>query len=132
MPDVKASLRIYTKGYILDEVNKILGCDVDFGYSEGDLIRANNIKHYTETMWGKNSTHENSENIELHITELLDWLEQRKSEFINLASKADIKSDIFCYLSSKNGQAGYVFSADLLKRITDFNLDLVLDIYMSE
>jgi hypothetical protein len=62
----------------------------DFGYSEGDEIISNTGNYYSETMWGENSTRHDSDNINAHITELLDWLEPRKSEFHKLAAKANV------------------------------------------
>jgi hypothetical protein len=129
MLEIKVSLRIYTHGLGLDGVAAKFDCKEDFGYSEGNSIGCGEKKYYSETMWGKNSSCDVSDSIDMHIIELLDWLEQRKSEYHDLASKVIVKSDICCYLYTDNGQGGAAISSDVIKRLAIFDLDVVIDVY---
>ena len=132
MLKVKASIRIYTKGLSLSEVSSRLGTLEDFGYSEGDVIGKNPSSVYSETMWGKNSSCSMEHEIDTHLNELLDWLDTKKHEFHELTSKTNIKSDLFLFLASENGQGGGGISSKIINRISSFDLDIVFDIYMDE
>ncbi len=130
MLEIKVSLRVYTKGFSQDEVAAKFECAGDFGYSEGDKIGTSADKYYSETMWGKRSSRDNANSIDAHVTELLDWLDQRKYEFHKLVEKSKVKPDICCFLSSDNSQGSAVISSDILKRLSYFDLDIVLDVYV--
>lgn len=132
MLEVKVSLRIYSKTYNLSEASARLKSKEDFGYSKGDKIGLSANKYYDETMWGKNSTCSAHDDIGTHVMELLDWLDQRKYEFEEVIKNSDVKSDLFCYLSSDNGQGGGAFSSDVIKIVTTFDLDIILDVSLPE
>ena len=129
MLEIRASLRIYTKGLSLSDVSDKFGYAYDFGHSEGDVISTKTAKQHTETMWGKNSTCSTSENLDTHVTELLDWLDKTKSVFHEVVSKINIKPNVFCFLSTENGQGGADISSKNMKRMSEYSLDLVLDVY---
>lgn len=132
MLEIKVSLRVYTKGFSLDEVAAKFECAGDFGYSEGDQIGTSANKYYSQTMWGKKSSRDNTNSIDAHVTELLDWLGKQKSKFHELVEKSNVKPDICCFLSSENSQGSAVISSDILKRLSDFDLDIVLDVYVCD
>lgn len=127
MLEIKASLRIYAKGTSLSEISSKFRDSHDFGYSEGDGMYAKN--RYLETMWGKRSTCGGDADINTHVVELLDWLELRKKEFCKLTVESSVKSDIFVFLSSDNGQGGMTISSDVLIKLSEYELDFVIDVY---
>ncbi len=63
--------------------------------------------------------------IELH----LEKLESKKEVLKEILSLPNVEGKFFLGFSSENGQGGAYFSAELLKRVSDLDLSLSLDLY---
>ncbi len=132
MIDIKVSLRIYSEVYSLTEVSEKLGCSEDFGYSKGDILSENSNSVYSETLWGKAKHSISFDKLNVYLDELVTWVNSRKVPFFELIHNSSIRSDLFIGFFSDNGQGGTEISAENMKRISEFGLDLVFDVQISD
>jgi hypothetical protein len=126
MLEIKAALRIFSKEITFADLKKALG-EPTCGYAAGDkysLGKKQREKNYwsLETSPTKNST------LESHINEILNFMDEKAKEIAAMRSKSDI--DIFCMLSSDNGQGTTKFSSSLIKALLAHNIEVILDLYM--
>lgn len=124
----RASLRVYSKSLSLDEISTTIGSEPCYGHNVGDSKPKKPEKKYEETLWGKRSYLTEESELTAHLSELLDFMERNKHSFLLLKEKCDM--DFFCYLGSENGQGGVVIPPCLSRRLSAFNLNLVLDVYL--
>ena len=82
---------------------------------------------FEENLWMLESWAESSLPLEIHILQLVDFLEQRLPGVTKLIRDCDI--DIFCQYSSANGQGGFTLEADVMKRLIAIPLEIIFDIY---
>jgi hypothetical protein len=57
-------------------------------------------------------------------------MQKNKNAFLSLKEECDM--DFFCYLGSENGQGGVVIPSGMSKQLSDYDLNLVLDVYLTE
>lgn len=65
-----------------------------------------------------------------HLAALLPFIESHAEEIRSLSK--DCTVDLVCGFSSGNGQGGFVLEHDVLKKIGEAGLDIVLDLYPPE
>ncbi len=126
MLEIKATLRISSKCLTLDKLKQVLGQPTK-GHSIGDNISRGNTKREF-SYWGWELPPEKRVSLESHIGKLLKILDDKKESIDVIRDQIEI--DIFCCLSSDNGQGGAIFSAGLIKLLELYNIDVVLDLYM--
>jgi len=68
-----------------------------------------------------------AEGMEVHIDEILMFLEPRIESIKKLASEAELC--LFCGFSSGNGQGGFSLSPEIIFRLSKLGLEVVLDLY---
>ncbi len=66
---------------------------------------------------------------EIQINELLNVLEPKKSILKDITAIPGVKAQLFLGFSSGNGQGGAYFSPEILRRIVDLGLAVLLDLY---
>lgn len=126
MLEIKATLRVSSKELTLSELKNCLG-EPTTGFSIGDeFSRGKKKREFSYWAWGLESEKEVS--LEGHISKILQILDSKKQKFSAIKNKIDM--DIFCSLSSDNGQGGAVFSSNLIKLMEPHDIDVVFDLYM--
>jgi uncharacterized protein DUF4279 len=65
-----------------------------------------------------------------HLAALLPFIESHSEEIRTLSR--DCTVDLVCAFSSGNGQGGFVLEHDVLRKIGEAGLDIVLDLYPPE
>ncbi len=126
MLEYKVTLRIFSKSCQLDELSTALGNPTK-GYSIGDLFSRNRKKREL-TFWSKESS--TSDNFESHLNEILSFIDLKESEMTKL--KETCEFDLFCMLSSNNGQGTTELTPKVMRKIADYDLNLILDVYLDE
>lgn len=126
MLEFKATLRISSTKYTLEQLRSLLG-DPTKGFSLGDAY-SNGRKKRTHTYWALESSCSSEAQLERHLNELLDYIAAKSMQFSNIKKECDM--DIFCMLSSDNGQGGATLPSETMKRLSDQALNLVFDIYI--
>jgi hypothetical protein len=126
MLTIKATLRIFSKEMSLDDLTKKLGNPTS-GYSIGDEYSKSKKKREM-SFWALKSSSKGNESLDFHIRKLLSFIDSKNSEIVEISDKCDF--DIFCMLSSDNGQGTTVISEALQKLLSKYKLNIVLDLYM--
>ena len=126
MLEFKATLRVCSETHSLKSLITAFG-ESGRAYSLGDVVSG---RKKTKTYWSKRSSLPSAENVDLHLSELLDFLDLRKSKLADMPK--DCEMDIFCMLSSNNGQGGAILSSKVLKRLSSHDVNLVLDVYCED
>ncbi len=125
MLELKVTLRISSKEHTLLDLERILGKPSN-GYSKGDIYSRNKIKR-EQSLWALESSSLPNADFESHLNEIIDFLDNKKKKLSDLRGKCEL--DIFCMLSSDNGQGGAVLSSQVMKKISQYRLDIILDVY---
>jgi len=127
-----ASLHISSETIALNDICEILNTNASHSHERGSPVspRNPNSPLRQKNLWILNSSLEDSLPLENHIEELVTFLELKYDALKKLFSKCEI--ELFCGFSSTCGQGGFVLTADLLKRISVFPIDIVLDLYPPE
>ncbi|GAA60737.1 hypothetical protein P20652_2603 [Pseudoalteromonas sp. BSi20652] len=66
--------------------------------------------------------------LESHLSKITTVLESKQKEILELKDELDV--DIFCSLTSDNGQGGAVVTAELMNLLSPFQVNVVFDLYM--
>ena len=80
-------------------------------------------------VWCSEYLTENDVPLENQIELYLEKLESQKEFLQEILSLPKVEGEFFLGFSSENGQGGAYFSAKLLKRVSDLDLSLSLDLY---
>ncbi|UZJ45954.1 DUF4279 domain-containing protein [Marinimicrobium sp. C6131] len=126
MLELKATLRISSKELTLGELKKVLG-DPTSGFSMGETF-SRGAKKREFSYWAWELDPEIKVSLESHIRKILKILDAKQEQLSTIKNKVDV--DIFCRLSSDNGQGGAVFSSNLVKLIEPHGIDVIFDLYM--
>lgn len=124
-----ATLRIHTVNLSLEEISAILRVQPSQSFSKGERMSLRNPLSavFEENVWMLESWAESSLPLEVHILQLVEFLEQRSPLVKRLIDSCDV--DIFCQYSSANGQGGFTLEANVMKRLTAIPVDIIFDIY---
>jgi hypothetical protein len=124
MLEIKATLRVFSTARTLAELTGILG-PPDRGFSKGESSGPGG-KQGPRTFWSWESRAGRSATFELHLQEVLSFIDAVEG-FEQL--RQDCEADVFCMLSTTNGQGGANLSHELMARLGARQLSLVLDVY---
>lgn len=122
---VKATLRIFSENYSLAQLENFIGVPTR-GFSKGDSY-SHGKKIREKTFWSFESQVPSSEKFESHLVDIISFLEKHKSTFSIIENDCEI--DLFCMLSSNNGQGGFVLPYQLVDEISKYHLNIVFDVY---
>lgn len=124
MLETKATLRITSKVRTLSELKGALG-EPSGGFSKGDLWGSSG-RLREQTLWAWESRSPQAATLESHLQEVLAFVDSLE-EFEQV--RKDCEIDIFCMLSTTNGQGGASLPHRLMSKMAALEIDLVLDIY---
>lgn len=125
MLDTKVTLRVFSNCIDLLAMKEILG-EPSKGYSKGDVFSKGN-KARENSYWSLESSLSPSEKFESHVTEILNYFESKDDVFSRIKNECEV--DLFCMLSSNNGQGGFSLPVSLSDKLSKQRLDIVFDIY---
>lgn len=124
----KAQLRVWSKEYTLPEIEHFLGIPSK-GHSIGDKYsRGRKVRE--ESLWVLRSSLMGNETFEVHLNHLIEFLDAHAGVLSRLKQKCEM--DLFCMLSSNNGQGTTVIPSNIMKTLAAYDLNLVLDVYVDD
>ena len=128
----RCSLRISSDKRSCESISKVLKAEPSSAANRGDPTSkhapASGVRELSS--WILESGVGTTQSLEEHLGALLPFVEAHAEGLQQLAE--DCKLEIFCGFSSGNGQGGFVIEHDLLRRIGEVGLDIVLDLYPPE
>lgn len=124
MLETKATLRIFSGMRTLAELVGALG-PPSRGFSKGDFSGPGR-RPREQTFWAWESKSPQTAPLESHLEEVLAFI-LSIGEFERI--RKDCEIDVFCMLSTTNGQGGAPISHHLMAKMAALKLNLVLDIY---
>lgn len=129
---IKADLRISSLEFTPSEITNILSKEPTESAEKGRLMSPKNPKsqRIERNGWFLSSGLPDNASLEKHLDILLEFIASKQMEFNKLEKKCDI--DIFCGLSIKGGQGTFSLSADLMKKLSFFPLEVIFDLYVEE
>lgn len=93
----------------------------------GDKISSRSEGVRSENLWCFEITEEGILALENQLARVVEILEEKAQEIHELQQNCDV--ELFCGYFSDSGQAGFVLSTALLKRLSQTGVDLVFDVY---
>jgi len=115
-----AAFRVYGTGLDLDGITRELGFSPDHQHKRGELDPGK--RPYAKDMWSLGSPLGKDQELELHLTWLLDRLLARRNYVLSLENK--FKVDIYCWKNCFTEQASLTLSSKVLRMFSELNLDL--------
>ncbi len=125
----RVSLRLMGDGLPMDEIEARLGLVPSHVGRKGEPNHRG-WKHLSN-VWVWRYPAEPNVEFEVQIAGLLDVLEPKVNALKEILSLPEVEGELFLGFSSSNGQGGALFSPELLRRIADCGLSVLLDLYPS-
>lgn len=126
MLEIKATLRVSSKELTLNELKSALGNPTSGFSIRDEFSRSRKKREFSYWAWELKP--EKRVSLESHISKILQKIDAHKESFSAIKNKVDV--DVFCMLSSDNGQGGAVFSSKLIKLMEPHGINVVFDLYM--
>lgn len=125
-----ATLRIYHESETPDKVTRLLEVNPSSTQNIGDVYEASNTKRTTKLSgWFLTTeTDVSSYDLTKHLDFLLNKL-AGKEPLLHSLLEQGWRADIACMWDSAYGHGGPTFSPALLKKLSDFGIEIWLDIY---
>ncbi|MFS8105222.1 DUF4279 domain-containing protein [Lentzea alba] len=127
--EYKASLRVYSEALTLADLVAALGESTD-GHDIGDPVsrRRPDGALRAGAQWALTSSAQRTSPLDEHVAELVAFIEARSREIDALGDKVQI--DVFCgVFTGDDAQGGFTLEADLMRRLSALNVDVVFDLY---
>lgn len=125
MLKIKVTFRIFSSFYTLSDISKFLG-EPDKGFSAGDSYGKSNNKREM-TLWAKKTKLLEADTLESHIKEVIKFINGNSENIKAIKDKCNF--DIFCMLSSDNGQGGASLQAAVFGELYNYGVGLTFDVY---
>ncbi len=126
-----ASLRIRSSSITAREITIKLGIIPTRSCEKGTPLskRHPSGPKRQECLWVLDSGLDDLQALESHIKVLISVLERKREILQELSKVCDI--DFFCGFSFKTGQGSIVLEASLLRKLAEYPVDIVFDLYGS-
>jgi hypothetical protein len=139
--EYSASLRIFSDTLSLPEITRLLGAPTE-GYDIGEPVSGRRSKgpKRTQTAWLLRSSSEGSVPLEVHVEEVVSFVEKRSAVIDELRSEC--RMDIFCGVFRGDLEAparlslfvialgcGFTLDPELTRRLAALRLSIGFDIY---
>lgn len=128
MLNIKVTLRIFSETYSLSQISSLLGKPAK-GFSVGEVYGKSN-KTRELTLWSIETSLPQENSLDSHINEIITFLDSR-SESIEML-RHDCTLDVFCMLRTDNGQGGAVLPYPIMEKLSNYRINVVLDVYADE
>ena len=126
----RVSLRLTGDNLPVDEIENRLSLEPFIVGNKGEHIDGNPryMKRNTN-LWLWSNLGDSSIPFDLQISDLLEFLEPKRSELKEILSLPDVDGELILGFSSANGQGGAYLSNSLLQRVVNLGLAINLDLY---
>ncbi len=129
----RVSLRLMGDLLPVDEIQSKLQIEPSSIGKKGSHIRDNpNHAKYETNGWVYRHASDSTVPFEIQIADLLAMLESKKSVLGDITSIPEVKAQLFLGFGSGNGQGRAYFSPEILRRIVDLELAVLLDLYLPD
>jgi hypothetical protein len=125
MLEVRMTLRVFSTAQSLADLKWVLG-EPTTGFSIGDA-KPKGKGTRDRTYWALKTSCTQSSSLESHALEILSFLDKRGDGLTRIRSDCDI--DVFCMLSTSDGQGGALLPVDIMRRLVTHGLGVVFDVY---
>ena len=126
----RVSLRLTGDNLPVDEIENRLSLEPFVVGNKGEYIDGNPRYMKRDTnLWLWSNLEDSSIPFDLQISDLLEFLEPKRSELKEILSLADVDGELILGFSSANGQGGAYLSNSLLQRVVNLGLAINLDLY---
>ena len=127
-----AALCIYSETLPSSEITKILGQKPTRRGERGELLIPQNPDSKTRehSFWILESNVKDTQPLEKHLEKLLTFIASKRRKFCQLKDKCDM--NITCALSMIGEQGSFGFHWEMLKQISDLQIDIIFDLYHEE
>jgi Domain of unknown function (DUF4279) len=127
MHEYTASLRVISDGVRLAELSAVLG-ELTSGHDIGDRVgRGDAVRAHA--FWGWEAGVERTRPLEEHVEPLVTFAEANRGALEQLRARG-CRVDVFCgVFAEPMGDGGWVFEAELSRRLGDLNLPVSFDLH---
>ena len=124
-----AVFRILSKTISLEDIFAKINIQPTGYYKKGEHYSNRNPQSGIReaNLWILKSNLGDQDTIESHIEYLISFLEENSNSINELQSECDF--EIMCAYSSGNGQGGFTLNHEVLRKITEFPVDLSINLY---
>lgn len=123
MLDSYATLRVASDTLSLKDINDLLGEPSD-GFSKGDEYgNAKRLRNHTQ--WNLTLGKDKNSSLQSDILEILEFLSHKETD--DLFEECSV--DIFCMLSSDNGQGSFTLDQNVCDKLSKLKLPITFDFY---
>ena len=128
----KASLRILSTNLSVKQISEKLREEPSTSGEKGELMSPRNpqSQRREEAIWILQSNLSDEEEMEIHLANLVSFIESRYQEFRSLAKDCSI--DIFCGFFLGGGQGGFMVPSDITHRLSGIPVDIIFDVYAAD
>jgi hypothetical protein len=123
MLECKATLRFKSESLSLNEISNVLG-EPTKGFSIGQEFGKAKRKR-PHSQWELITVEDESSFMQGYINELLEFYLEK--DLSRIKAKCDV--DIFCMLSSDNGQGSFTLNNEIYDKLVDAGLSITFDFY---
>ncbi len=125
----KVGIRIFGDDLIPDEVTDLLQCQPTEVRTKGDIRGSKgNPRIVTTGSWRLHVDENDTSILEEKVEKLLKQLTDNLSIWEQITDR--FKTDIFCGLFLEDFNEGFSLSPEIMKKLTDRNLEIGFDIYL--
>ncbi len=127
-----AVLRIASEVKSIDDIINILCTRPTRSFIKGEPYskRNPNSRKRECNLWLLESGLDGKESLESHIRQILQFMKVKADALEKLQLECEI--DIMCSFASENGQGGFTMDHELLKELSVYLVDLVVNLYPPE
>lgn len=123
MLDCKATLRVKSEVLTLADISSVLGKPTK-GFTKGqEYGAAKKLREHTQ--WSLVVGEDDNLSLQECILKVIDFASDKRLETL----KGSCEVDIFCMLSSDNGQGSFTFDASIYERLVSAGLSITFDFY---
>jgi len=123
-------VRILTEENDIDFIFDSLNVRPTAVHLKGELRSERNPQSskFEQSLWIYDSSLPDSSTLSEHITHIVNLLELKQGALDKIRARITTM-DIFCMFSSEHGQGSAELDADILRRLADLRLNLIIDLY---
>lgn len=124
----RASLTVASKVLTIAQITAALGSPTDSSMM-GELMSPRNKRsaRFKENIWSLDSQVDSTKDIEVHLAELLRFLEIHAEAIKQITPQVDMR--ILCSLSLRGDHDGFCFPPSLTQLLARYQVTLYVDLY---
>jgi len=130
--EFSVGVNFYSKKLDRQEITKLIGVEPTKSWDPGERHPVGNSKRTRITDWGKwyLTTKRDNTDLNIKLKDLLDSLTSDLENWRILTSKYETWVDVAGYM--ENWNRGFTLKPEIMKMLSDRNLEIVFDIYYEE